>query len=572
MTLLPIRAARLRMLAPTLLALSLLAAQAAPQTAPSAYAPPRWPGRVQVDNVILMIPDGMGTAAQTLGRWYKYARTGSNHLVMDGWACGLIRTYWATGLITDSAPAASAMATGFKTSAGGVSILPAKVSMPDVPPLPDGAASSPVATVLEAARRKGLGTGLVVTSEFPHATPAGLAGHFIQRGQMNLLAEQMVYQGIDVVLGGGRKYLDPAVRTDKEDLVKVLRDRGYAQVTDKAGLLAAGTSRLWGAFAEAGMERDLDRDPAKEPSLAEMTRKALDVLKSNKTGFFLMVEGSQIDWAEHANDPAGCGAEVLAFDEAVKVAYEFAQKDGHTAIVIAPDHSTGGLSLGSAEIGDLPMDRFDAVIRAVKATPTKTAREILEGGPVTPERARERIKANLGFDDLKKDELSQLDDLLKGKDFKKLELFLSRALSARLGMGWVYTGHSGEDVPLYAFHPRGIRPQGVIQNTDVARYIAAALGLDLAAETRDLFVPAEAGFAAAGATASVDASDPQNPVLVARKGARTLRLPVNKSVADLDGRAMELGGVVVCTAPVAGRQLADPRLWFVPRKAIALMK
>jgi alkaline phosphatase len=490
---------------------------------------------------------------------------------MDGWACGLIRTYWATGLITDSAPAASAMATGFKSSAGGVSILPAKVSMPDVPPLPDGGASSPVATVLEAARGKGLGTGIVVTCEFPHATPAGFASHYIQRGQMNLLAEQMVYQGIDVVLGGGRKYLDPAVRPDKEDLVKVLADRGYAYVTDRAGMLAAGSGRLWGAFAGAGMERDLDRDPAQEPSLAEMTRKALEILKARKKGFFLMVEGSQIDWAEHANDPAGCAGEVLAFDEAVRAAYEFAQKDGHTAIVIAPDHSTGGMAIGSAEVGDLTMDKFDAAIRAVKATPTRTAHEILEGGPVTTERARERVKANLGFDNFRKDELAQLEDLLKVKDFKKLELFLARAFSARLGTGWVYTGHSGEDVPFYAFHPRGIRPQGVIQNTDVARYVAAALGLDLGAQTRALFLPAGAGFAAAGATVSVDAADPQNPVLIARKGGRTLRLPVNKSVAEIDGRNVELGGVVVCTAPVAGRQLADPTLWYVPRKAIGLL-
>jgi alkaline phosphatase len=230
------------------------------------------------------------------------------------------------------------------------------------------------------------------------------------------------------------------------------------------------------------------------------------------------------------------------------------------------------MSIGNQEIGDLPMDRFDAVMRAVKATPTKTARDILGGGPVTMERSLELIKANLGIDGLKKDELSRLEDLLKGKDFKKLELFLSRAFSARLGAGWVFTGHSGEDVPLWAYHPRKIRPEGVIQNTDIGRYIAAALDLKLAAQTRELFVPAAAGFASAGATTVVDAADPQNPVLVVNKGLKTLRLPVNKCVAELDGRTVELGGVVVCTAPVAGRQQTDPTFWFVPRKAIELLK
>ena len=574
---------RFRILVPVLLILAFAAfgagrvlSESGSDTPPAQAAPPaqlqQWPSRVKVDNVILMIPDGMSTAAETLGRWYKYALTGSNHLAMDDWACGLIRTYWATGLITDSAPAAAAMATGFKSSAGGVSILAAKVTMPDVLPLPDGGAAWPVATVLEAARRKGLATGLVVTSEFPHATPAGFASHFIQRGQMNLLAEQMVYQDIDVVLGGGRKYLDPTKRSDKEDLVKVLRDRGYLYVTKRAEMLEAKKGRLWGAFAETGMERDLDRDPAQEPSLAEMTRKALQLLSQKKKGFFLMIEGSQIDWAEHANDPVGCASEVLAFDAAVQAAFEFAQKDGRTAIVIAPDHSTGGLSIGSPEVGDLPMDRFDAVMRAAKATPTKASREMLEGAAPTMERALELAKTYLGLADFKKDELVKLEELIKGKDFKKLELFLGRAVSARMGAGWVFTGHSGEDVPLWAWHPRKIRPEGVIQNTDIALYIAAALGLNLAAQTYALFVPAAVAFTATGGEVVVDATDPQNPILVVKKGLKTLRLPVNKSVAEIDGRLVELGGVVVCTAPVAGRQLADVKFWFVPRKAAELLK
>jgi alkaline phosphatase len=337
-------------------------------------------------------------------------------------------------------------------------------------------------------------------------------------------------------------------------------------------MLAAKTGRLWGAFAETGMERDLDRDPAVEPSLAEMTRKALQILSQKKKGFFIMIEGSEIDWAEHANDPVGCGSEVLAFDAAVQAAFEFAQKDGHTAIVIAPDHSTGGMSIGNPDVGDLPMDRFDASVRAAKATATKTSREILEGSAPTPERGIDLVKNDLGIADLKKDELAKFEELIKGRDQKKLELFLARAVSARMGIGWVYTGHSGEDVPLWAWHPRKIRPEGVIQNTDIARYIAAALDLKLAAATRELYAPAGAAFAAVGGELVVDASDLQNPVLVAKKGLKTLRLPVNKCVAEIDGRTVELGGIVVCTAPVAGRQQADPVFWFVPRKAAELLR
>ena len=118
--------------------------------------------------------------------------------------------------------------------------------MPDLPALLKGDESTPVATVLEAARLQGRSTGLVVTSEFPHATPAGFSSHYIRRGAMDLLAEQQVYQGMDVVLGGGRQYLDPSARKDKEDLVKVLRDRGYAYVTDRASLLGGQAGQAVG--------------------------------------------------------------------------------------------------------------------------------------------------------------------------------------------------------------------------------------------------------------------------------------------------------------------------------------
>ena len=250
---------------------------------------------VGVRNVIVMIPDGMGSTHATVGRWYKYAKTGVNRLSFDDLACGMVRTYWSTGLITDSAPAASAMATGYKTSYGYIGLRPARSAMPDLPELLKGDESTPVATVLEAARLQGRSTGLVVTCEFPHATPAGFSAHYVQRNAMELLAEQQVYLGMDVVLGGGRRYLDPAARKDKEDLVKVLRDRGYSYVTDRASLLATKPSKLWGAFAATGMERDLDRDPRVEPSLAEMTQKALEILDRNRKGFFLMVEGSQVE-------------------------------------------------------------------------------------------------------------------------------------------------------------------------------------------------------------------------------------------------------------------------------------
>jgi len=527
---------------------------------------------VGVRNVIVMIPDGMGAAQATVGRWYKFAKTGVNRLSFDDLACGMVRTYWSTGLITDSAPAASAMATGFKTSYGYIGLRPAKSAMPGLPELLKGDESTPVASVLEAARLQGRSTGLVVTSEFPHATPAGFSSHYVQRSAMDLLAEQQVYQGMNVVLGGGRRYLDPSARKDKEDLVKVLRDRGYAYVTDRESLLAAGTGRLWGAFAPTGMERDLDRDPRIEPSLAEMTGKALDILNRNPKGFFLMVEGSQVDWGGHANDPIGMAAEILAFDQAVQAVLDFARRDGDTAVLIAADHSTGGMSIGTPEIGDMPVARFSEVVLKAKATPTKIAQRLTEGPAPSFDEAKGLIAGLLGISDLRSEETAALLGALKERSAKKIELELGRAVSRRVGIGWVFTGHGGEDVTFYCLHPRDQRIGGVIQNTDMAYYTARLLGTNLGSVTGRLFAPAGRDFAAAGAAVSIDAADPDNPVFQAVKGGHTLRLAVNKNLAELDGRIIPLEGVVVCIAVIPGPSVTDPNAWFAPRAAVNLLK
>jgi alkaline phosphatase len=526
---------------------------------------------LRVKNVVMMIPDGMGVGASTLGRWYKFAKTGVNSLVFDDLVCGLVRTYWATGLITDSAPSAAAMATGFKTSYGAVSLRPAKVTMPDVPALLEGQALTPVATVLEAARSLGLATGLVVTCEFPHATPAGFSSHYTQRSAMDLLAEQQVYQGMDVVLGGGRKYLNPQSRKDKENLVKVLEERGYLYVTDTEAMRAARPGRLWGSFAEAGMQRDIDRDLLKEPSLVEMTQKALTVLSRNPKGFFLMVEGSQIDWGAHANDPIGTATEVLGFDRAVAAVLEFAEKDGQTAVIIAADHSTGGFSIGNPEVGDLPWEKFLPITKA-KMTATKAAALLAAGEPKNLAESGSLISDALGVDDLRPAEVTELDTLLKERNAKRLELFLGRVVSRRVGAGWAFTGHGGEDVALYIRHPRGLRLGGVIQNTDIAAYISKCLGFDLRLLTDRLFVPAAAAFSAVGAKTRVDITDPENPVFLAVRAGQTLRLPVNKSYAEWNGKAVELGGVIVTTGAIGAKVTDDPSVWFVPKRAVDLFK
>jgi alkaline phosphatase len=182
------------------------------------------------------------------------------------------------------------------------------------------------------------------------------------------------------------------------------------------------------------------------------------------------------------------------------------------------------------------------------------------------------ISGLLGISDLKPAETAVLSAALKERSAKKIELELGHALSRRAGIGWVFTGHGGDDVTLYCLHPRDLRIGGVIQNTDMALYTARLLGTNLGIVTGRLFAPAGREFAAAGAAVSIDAADPDNPVFQAVKGGHTLRLAVNKNLADLDGRIIPLEGVVVCTAAFPGPAVMDPNSWFAPRAAADLLK
>ncbi|MBZ4663408.1 MAG: putative secreted protein [Caloramator sp.] len=234
----------------------------------------------KVKNVIMLIGDGMSTEAITLARWYNNGQP----LAMDEISVGAVKTYWVDGPITDSAPGGTAYAVGQKTKNKYVGVSKDK---------------KPLATILEAAKLDGKATGLVVTCEVPHATPADFSAHIDSRSNYDAIIKQQVYNGLDVVLGGGKKYSE----VYKDELIA----KGYDYVTTKQEMLQATSNKIWGMFADVDMAYDIDREKtrAEEPTLAEMTKKAIEVLSKDKDGFFLMVEGSKIDWAAHANDPVG---------------------------------------------------------------------------------------------------------------------------------------------------------------------------------------------------------------------------------------------------------------------------
>lgn len=279
-----------------------------------------------VRNIILMIGDGMG-AAQVYAAYV--ANKGDLYLTHFP-VTGLSKTYSADNLITDSAAGATAMATGKKTRNGYVGI---------------DARRKPVETILEYAGEKGLSTGLVVTSSVTHATPACFIAHVLSRDFNEEIATFFLKTHINVFIGGGRNFFN--ARTDGIDLLKQLRERDYQIITSPEGLDSIHSPDVAGLIWE---EHGPSVLKGRGNMLAVSTRKAIESLHENKKGFFLMVEGSQIDWGGHQNDTRYLTEEMLDFDKAIGEAMEFAARDGHTLIVVTADHETGGFAVTGGSI------------------------------------------------------------------------------------------------------------------------------------------------------------------------------------------------------------------------------
>ncbi|WP_372008149.1 alkaline phosphatase [Paenibacillus chitinolyticus] len=484
----------------------------------------------EVKNVILFITDGMSLSDVNLTRWVQ----GGKPLEMDAYFKGLVRTYASDSLTTDSAAGASAYATGHKVKSETVSISPDKVTMPFIDKPSEREAAKPLPTLLEAARLKGKGTGLVFTCELTDATPAVFASHAESRDNAHSIAEQMVYSGVDLVLGGGSGYLVPGDkeinRKDGEDLTKVLKANGYEYATSRIDLLSSQTNKIWGLFNEGALDADLDLDPQKQPTLAEMTTIAANKLSSNQNGFFLMVEASQIDWFGHDNDPVGIVTETQAFDRALKAAIDFAKKDGNTAVISVSDHATGGLNMTNYDT----MKDLQPIF--TKAKHTSYGLE----GRINESNYKKMLEEEYGLSDLTKEEEEAVKKGLKDN----LSPVIGGILGERAGVSFSTGDHTSEEVGLFAYHPNDFLPtdyagSGVVENTDVGKYLQLILGLDLPALENKLFLPAS-DLEAKGAKVTVDKSDKENPVVVVTKGTKTIKLPVDKNIALTDGKTIKL--------------------------------
>jgi alkaline phosphatase len=284
-------------------------------------------------SIILIIGDGMGVAHLTAGKYQK-----GNLSLEKFTTAGLLTTHSVDCFATDSAAAGTALATGEKTCNYRVAV---------------DCSGKPIKTVLEWAEELKMSTGIVVTSAVTDATPAAFMAHVENRFRQSQIAEQIVDSGVEVLFGGGWIYFVPkseegSRRSDEKDLLAQLKERmAVVRTAGEFNNLGNDTASV-GFFAS----NYLPDAKKRQPSLASLVQKALAILSKNENGFFLMIEGSQIDRAGHDNDSSSLIEEVLDLDDAIKAAFDFAVEDGETLVVVTSDHETGGFALHQGSVKD----------------------------------------------------------------------------------------------------------------------------------------------------------------------------------------------------------------------------
>ena len=279
-------------------------------------------------NIIVLIGDGMGVT-----HVYAAMSVSDHPLNMEQFPyTGFSITYSANNYVTDSGAGGTAIACGIKANNYSVGMTPDSIAVP---------------SIIEIAHLNGLATGVVSTSALTDATPASFVAHNMDRFNSEAIAEEFLKGSVDVFLGGGEDYFRN--RKDEKDLTADLQKQGYDVVYTYNELKAANSNKIAGLFAKRHLPA---MEEGREDALSIMTTKAIETLSKDEDGFFLMVEGAQIDFESHANDTVYTVSETIDFDNAVGTALEFAKADKNTLVIVTADHETGGLVIPGGNLKD----------------------------------------------------------------------------------------------------------------------------------------------------------------------------------------------------------------------------
>ncbi|WP_205623755.1 alkaline phosphatase [Desulfogranum japonicum] len=461
-------------------------------TSPAYAAKPKY--------VFYMVGDGLGAAQRQFSEFFlkEKDRKTDEKLLMDTFpVSGLNSTYATNTLITDSAAAATALATGHKTNKGYIGQDPN---------------GKDLETLIEEAEKHGMSTGLITTTRITHATPAAFAAHTPDRNDENGIAEDYLDSGVDFFAGGGIRHFIPkdvkiangdavghtikSKRKDDKDLVKEFSAKGYDTFIGKEGVKKFNATdfnkveKVLALFTYTHMPYEIDRENKFQdcPSIADMTQAAIDVLSKNKDGFFMMIEGGRIDHAAHANDPTGVIYDTIAFDKAIDKAYNFyKQHPEETLIVVVADHETGGMGLGFDSQGyKLDMGQLLDVKASIEDN-------IFNGAGLEYKQGKREafltmLNTTYGLDNLTAEEKAMLekgmDESDAGKTFGYYKydpaaIAATHILSQRANISWTTTIHTASMVPMSAIGVDAQQFGGYKDNTEVAKAMAKVLGFSI---------------------------------------------------------------------------------------------
>lgn len=301
-----------------------------------------------------------------------------------------------------------------------------------------------------------------------------------------------------------------------------------------------------------------------------MTAKSLEVLSKNDNGFFLMVEGSKVDWAAHANDPVGLISEFLAFDRAVEVAIEFAKNNGETMVVVVPDHGNSGISIGHYNLPRYDKASLEEIIgpfRDFKLT-AEGLGIILNDNPV--DSIRPMFKRYMNIDLSEKEYESVLaaanykpSDLPKDKrSWMNLQYTIAKIITSRTYIGFTTHGHTGEDVFLAVYHPRNGQPQGMLTGVELNSYVKKQMGLDensLDELTDRIFAPHQDVFA--GADYRIENLGGLDATLIVNG---SIRIPAYMNKIFVDGRLIEIESTAIYSSA--------NETFYIPRELAKLIE
>jgi len=481
---------------------------------------------IEPKNVILLIGDGMGPESVGLAVYYNRFMNGMDkrlnmERLMAAGNTGYCLTYQYGTVVTDSASAATALASGVKTRDGMIGKDH------------DG---RPMKTLVDIARQVGKSAGVISDTRITHATPAAFYAHIIHRDMENEIASQLVERGdLSIAFSGGAQHFIPAgmkveehpdlkgidkkagwgssKRRDSRDLIGEAKNKGYSVVANDRELSALDSKnveKILGLFSASGFPSAIDRQPYHQtgvPTLSQLTEKALEVLKKNPRGFFLMVEGGQIDWVAHGNDVASVLHEMLEFDRAIGVVMSFAESKPDTLVVVTADHDTGGLAIAYSNYqppapiqlpsGETWKTKYNFGERVIFEKMTRQKKSFLKmviDSKGDPAALKKEVEENSAFTITEGQAAALLAKDPKGafpatRDYNDFYVYgasnpaalMGRLFGKETNTAWAVGTHTHTPVMVFGKGPQAEKFRGLIDNVDIPKIIARGWGASLPA-------------------------------------------------------------------------------------------